>query len=558
MKKPIVTFFAFVSCFAISLAQTPGSLDPTFGGTGQILLSPIASESFDNCQSVDVQSDGKAVFCGVSGSWMDFEATMGRLNVDGSLDATFANNGTWVNVNAGGSDFMLDLKVLNDDKILICGATSITPANTQWTIWQFLPDGALDPTFGVGGVLSWDIEGGEDYAREIIIQPDGYLIVGGSMPTGMSTDRIVVAKIDFTGNFITGFGSNGGYTMMADNANNIWTAKSALVLPNSEIFIVGSSYSSADNMDHPLVAKLDVMGLPMVSFDSDAVWVDAAYGVYNKCIYQSNHVLACGSRDGNQSDLLVAAHLPDGNVDLAFGDNGYFLLDNDNIDILYDIDVLSSGLIVACGTSGPGGFPSSRDFCVIRIDQNGIIDPSFGASGIVITSFGNSFEDPNAMVITSDDKILCAGFARQTNNDFAFARYETGPMISVLGCIDMNACNYDPNANQDNGSCFYVGGICDDGNSLTINDVYNANCECTGIDVGIENVNSLSISLYPNPAYDWVIVPNPNGEKVELRNGLGQSMTLPVKNGDKYAIQHLAEGMYIWRVGKRKIQMVKL
>jgi uncharacterized delta-60 repeat protein len=194
MIKNLLAFSALLMAVFPAASQTPGSLDQTFGGTGQVIVSPVSVESFDNCQAVGVQSTGKTVFCGASGNWSNFEATVGRLNVDGTLDASFANNGVFIYNNALGGDFMYDLKVLNDDKILICGATSLSAANTQWAVWRLLPDGALDPTFGAGGLVQWEIEGGEDYAREIIVQNDGYLVVGGSMPAGFSNERIVVAK----------------------------------------------------------------------------------------------------------------------------------------------------------------------------------------------------------------------------------------------------------------------------------------------------------------------------------------------------------------------------
>jgi hypothetical protein len=50
------------------------------------------------------------------------------------------------------------------------------------------------------------------------------------------------------------------------------------------------------------------------------------------------------------------------------------------------------------------------------------------------------------------------------------------------GCMDVLACNYDPLATLDDGSCAgYPGDICDDGNPLTSNDVLDGNCECTGV-----------------------------------------------------------------------------
>jgi uncharacterized protein (TIGR02145 family) len=49
-----------------------------------------------------------------------------------------------------------------------------------------------------------------------------------------------------------------------------------------------------------------------------------------------------------------------------------------------------------------------------------------------------------------------------------------------LGCTNVQACNYDQSATQDDGTCLIPGGTCNDGNSSTTNDVINANCQCAG------------------------------------------------------------------------------
>ncbi len=71
-----------------------------------------------------------------------------------------------------------------------------------------------------------------------------------------------------------------------------------------------------------------------------------------------------------------------------------------------------------------------------------------------------------------------------------------GIVISLTGCTDPIACNYDPNATEDDGSCLYLdclgecGGIniagtpCDDGNENTTEDTWTEQCECLGIDIG--------------------------------------------------------------------------
>ena len=57
------------------------------------------------------------------------------------------------------------------------------------------------------------------------------------------------------------------------------------------------------------------------------------------------------------------------------------------------------------------------------------------------------------------------------------------PACVVPGCIDAGACNFDAAANIDDGSCYFTGDSCDDGDEWTENDAYDINCDCTGDEI---------------------------------------------------------------------------
>jgi hypothetical protein len=58
--------------------------------------------------------------------------------------------------------------------------------------------------------------------------------------------------------------------------------------------------------------------------------------------------------------------------------------------------------------------------------------------------------------------------------------HETICAQNVAGCTSPNACNYNPVATIENGSCLYIGSVCNDGNPSTTNDVIQGNCTCFG------------------------------------------------------------------------------
>lgn len=50
----------------------------------------------------------------------------------------------------------------------------------------------------------------------------------------------------------------------------------------------------------------------------------------------------------------------------------------------------------------------------------------------------------------------------------------------IFGCTNSAACNFNPLATDNDGSCHITGQACDDNNTATTNDQYNSQCNCVG------------------------------------------------------------------------------
>jgi uncharacterized protein (TIGR02145 family) len=71
----------------------------------------------------------------------------------------------------------------------------------------------------------------------------------------------------------------------------------------------------------------------------------------------------------------------------------------------------------------------------------------------------------------------------------------------VVGCMDNAACNYNPQANMDDGSCLIEGALCNDNNANTINDVITIDCVCVGtpsLFVQGNGVTDIDGNFYPS------------------------------------------------------------
>jgi len=94
----------------------------------------------------------------------------------------------------------------------------------------------------------------------------------------------------------------------------------------------------------------------------------------------------------------------------------------------------------------------------------------------------------------------CDDGLASTIDDVLDSNCECSGVNAVTGCTDSNACNFSASANIDDGSCFYVGDSCDDGSELTLDDVYDENCDCNGMPPCDFNANgNIPIQVYlPN------------------------------------------------------------
>lgn len=89
-------------------------------------------------------------------------------------------------------------------------------------------------------------------------------------------------------------------------------------------------------------------------------------------------------------------------------------------------------------------------------------------------------------------------------------------IINILGCTSADACNYNAQANVDNGGCLYVGDVCDDQNANTSGDSIALDCTCMGVMIFVEMTESSGLKLFPNPTSQLLTI-NSAGDQVIQR-----------------------------------------
>lgn len=160
--------------FIIRLTAS-GELDSTFGTGGEVRMN-IAPQgpsvvSNDRANSILVQSDGKIIVAGISdqlttsSSLTDSYVILARLNPDGTVDATFADNGISKRLlsidNPSRSRSVFNARFQHDGKILggVNADTQDPKSGTSQSngfVFRYLPNGVLDNSFSNDGIVQVD------------------------------------------------------------------------------------------------------------------------------------------------------------------------------------------------------------------------------------------------------------------------------------------------------------------------------------------------------------------------------------------------------------------
>lgn len=132
-----------------------------------------------------------------------------------------------------------------------------------------------------------------------------------------------------------------------------------------------------------------------------------------------------------------------------------------------------------------------------------------------------------------------------------------GQMPDTPGCTNVAACNFNSSATIDDGTCHFIGDSCDDGDANTLGDIYNMNCECDGF----THVDELqrNLSLFPNPASSevFVSISGHAPDEILIYDGNG-SLIMCVKRTMRIDTNALASGLYSLRITHEGLSYEKL
>jgi len=395
-----------------------GDLDPSFGDAGTV-LTDFGSGSNDYVNALVIQTDGKIVVAGSS----DGAFALARYLPNGALDPSFGSNGTVLTdfgFGSGSEDYPSALALQPDGKIVVAGY-SIAGGSHDFALARYLSNGTLDPSFsGDGTVLTNFGSGSTDLAYALVIQTDGKIVVAGS-----SDGAFALARYLPNGALDPSFGSNGTVTTAFDSSVNAAATDLALQ-PDGKIVVAGYSDGSG-SYDFALARYLPTGALDP-SFSGDGK-VTTAFGsstydiATDLALQLDGKIVVTGfsgpSPASDTQAFALARYLPNGALDISFSGDGKVTTSfaSGSYDGALALAIQPNGKIVVAGYSGANGISSDITFALARYLPNGALDISFNGDGTVSGIYGEA----RALAIQPHDgRLVVAGASR---GDFTLARY---------------------------------------------------------------------------------------------------------------------------------------
>lgn len=404
-----------------------GGLDPTFGTGGKVLTPFEGADA--SARAIVQQADGKLVVVGDTCDDTACEFALVRYEPDGTLDTTFGSGGK-VLTSFDAADANAGTIVQQPDGKLVvagdtCGATSC-----QFALVRYDADGSPDPSFGIGGKVITPFDAGDAGAAALVLQPDGKLVAAGQIYG--SSAGFALARYDADGALDPSFGDAGRITsFFGENGTAVALARQ----PDGKLVAAGFTDNDGSSGASPwgfALARYDVNGTADASFgtmgrvvtrspDSDDFAEDMVQQPDGKLVVAGWAALPM-PHPPDPAGFLLDRYDADGNLDPLFGQNGRVFTTFDGAGgSAYALVRQNDGKLIAAGETYGN---RQTVIGVVRYDEDGTLDGSFGCGGTVTTAFGGGYALAQAALQQNDGRLVVAGSAQNGDSSaFALVRY---------------------------------------------------------------------------------------------------------------------------------------
>jgi uncharacterized delta-60 repeat protein len=415
MKKYALQFL--ISSIGLALATAaPNSLDTTFGaGTGKT-ATPVGSGNA-YISDLKLTSDGKILAAGTSFNGTDFDFALGRYNTNGTVDTTFGLTPGRTITDFGGNDSIVGIAfhTTATSGVVAAGTTNNGTNNfIALARYNLNVNGVTDGSLDSAFGTAGTLSTDLGVASGVVVDGSQNILVSGTL-----SNDFVLYRYNSTGALDGTFGSGGKATADFGNAE---TSTCIALQTDGKILVAGYTYNSSTGYTDFALARFLVTGTLDPNFGTGGkvttriLGFDKANGIVARS--DGKIFLVGSSGSGAISYFGLVRYNADGTLDPTFGWSGKVLTSFGGFEIGYRVVLQPDGAILVAGSSSNG---VNTDFALARYSSNGTLDNSFNSlkthahdsTGEVTTDFAGFNDEAHAMALLPDGRIVLGGFSIQ-------------------------------------------------------------------------------------------------------------------------------------------------
>lgn len=279
--------------------------------------------------------------------------------------------------------------------------------------------GTLDPSFSGDGIVITDLLA-HDSGADVATGPGGTVIVAGTRNRYGGNPDFAVVRYLSDGSLDTSFGGN-GIAITPFTGDGTFAAALA-VQDNGKIVVTGNSGAYADTS--LTVVRYTAAGTLDTTFSGDGILTAKLGSSHNwgssLGIQKDGKILVAGTSWISDYDFVLLRLNDDGSLDSSFGVSGVVSLDLGAWDFCYAVALQGDGKIVLAGRTGT--YDSGYHMALARFTSSGTLDASFGSSGTVTTGVNSPYGAIVSLALQQDGRIVGAGYS---NGGLTVVRYDT-------------------------------------------------------------------------------------------------------------------------------------
>jgi uncharacterized delta-60 repeat protein len=359
--------------------------------------------------AIEIQPDGKIL---VGGWFTNYQGSTAngiiRLNADGSIDNSFSTI-TGFEYSSGLFGGVYSIALQSDGKILVGGSFTLFDGQIANRIIRLNSDGSKDNSFD-------NSIGFNDTVKDITIQPDGKILVGGAFTSYKSSANNRIIRLNSNGSKDTTFDNSIGFD---------WGSVTTMALQSDGKIMVGCENTSKYKgiaCNH--IIRINPNGTKDTTFDNGGYtqWSYPTVGfnssVYSIAIQNDGKIIVGGwftaYKNVSNNNGIIRLN-SDGSEDTTFDNTTGFNVSSGQP--VQKVLVQPDGKILAFGmfTTYKGQLCNR----VARINSDGTFDISFNIGDLLTRGFNGttwtSTIDNNGSIYVGG---LFNGYTNQTHNNF--------------------------------------------------------------------------------------------------------------------------------------------